>query len=359
MKRTRVLLCVALLASAGRAAADVLAGGYEPNSCNPRGGLLDNNCSGAFSQCQCTYIPDGSTEVKQCVGAAVSPVAPAGTYYYHRVTMCPPGTGPTYTNPPFAKSPTLPSCGHVRASSYSAPGPPPSPVLPFVITNGVEILGVNDWSHDCHPVADAGPAQTVCPGEPVTLDGQASRDAKGDPLTWAWSQTAGATVSLAGASTATPAFIAPSTLGELSFNLTVRDVYGVRFPARAEGQASDEASVIVRDLAPQVSVADVSAFAPPNHKMVAFDLSECVTSIVDDCDGPLDATSAGHIVGVTSNEPGTDDVSITSDTSVLLRAERLGSGNGRTYTIDFVVADSFGNVTPATCRVTFRHDHRS
>jgi hypothetical protein len=358
MKRIQVVLCVAVLVPAGPAVADVLAGGYEPESCNPHGGLLDPNCSGAFSQCECTYVPDGSTEVKSCPGAAASPVAPAGTYYYHRVTMCPPGTGPTYTNPPFAKSPTLPSCGHVVASSYSAPGSAHSPVVPFVIADGVEVTGVNDWSHDCNPVADAGPAQTVCPGAQVTLDGQASRDAKGDPLTWAWSQTEGATVSLAGASTATPAFIAPSTLGELSFKLTVSDVYGVRFPARPDGHASDKASVTVQDLAPQVSVADVSAFAPPNHKMVAFDLSECVTSIVDDCDSALDATSAGHIVAVTSNEPGTDDVSITSDTSVLLRAERRGSGSGRTYTVDFVVTDSFGNVTPASCRVTFLHDNR-
>jgi hypothetical protein len=37
------------------------------------------------------------------------------------------------------------------------------------------------------PVADAGPAQTVYVGDTVTLDGSASGDADGDPLTFSWS----------------------------------------------------------------------------------------------------------------------------------------------------------------------------
>jgi hypothetical protein len=351
-------LCISALALAGPATADVLAGGYEPSSCNPHGGLLDPNCSGAFSQCECTYIPDGSTEVLVCPGAARYPVPPAGTYYYHRVTECPPGTGPTFTNPSFSPVANEPSCGHVRAGTESAPGSAHFPVVPFVVVDGAELLGTNDWSHACKPIADAGLAQVVCPNAAVTLDGTASYDQKNDPLTYAWSQTAGAPVTLAGAVTATPTFRAPTQLGTLSFTLTVKDVYGLRFPTRPEGRDSAAATVTVRDLAPEVSVVDVAAFVPPNHRMAPFDLSECVTSIRDDCDGPLDVAAAAHIVQVTSDEPGVDDVSILGDTSVLLRAERSGAGDGRTYTIDFVVTDSRGNTTPASCSVTFMHDNR-
>jgi len=38
--------------------------------------------------------------------------------------------------------------------------------------------------------------------------------------------------------------------------------------------------------------------------------------------------------------------------SVQLRAERVGSGNGRVYTITFKVTDSSGNSTTATAKVT-------
>jgi len=39
------------------------------------------------------------------------------------------------------------------------------------------------------PVADAGPAQTVLVGDTVTLDGSASSDVDGDPLSFSWSLT--------------------------------------------------------------------------------------------------------------------------------------------------------------------------
>ena len=55
------------------------------------------------------------------------------------------------------------------------------------------------------PVANAGPDQTVNPGTTVTLQGSGT-DADNDPLTYSWSQTAGPSVSLSGASTPTPTF---------------------------------------------------------------------------------------------------------------------------------------------------------
>jgi hypothetical protein len=79
------------------------------------------------------------------------------------------------------------------------------------------------------PTADAGPDQTADSGGTVTLDGTAS--SANDPtqtLTFQWSQTAGPGVSLSGAATGRPTFIAPVlTAGEadllLEFALAVSD----------------------------------------------------------------------------------------------------------------------------------------
>jgi hypothetical protein len=76
------------------------------------------------------------------------------------------------------------------------------------------------------PIANAGPDQTVSTGQVVTLDGSRSTDPDGDPLTFSWRQTAGAPVTLSGATTLMPQFAAPSVAGLLTFLLTVNDGHG-------------------------------------------------------------------------------------------------------------------------------------
>jgi hypothetical protein len=63
----------------------------------------------------------------------------------------------------------------------------------------------------------------------------------------------------------------------------------------------------------------------------------------DDGDDDDDATSSEDIVLVGPDE-------------VQLRAERDGSGNGRVYTIAFIVRDAGGNEAESTCTVTVPHD---
>jgi hypothetical protein len=81
--------------------------------------------------------------------------------------------------------------------------------------------------HRGAPVADAGLAKEVGSAEAVTLSGAASdNNVPARPLTYAWSQTSGAPVALAGVATLTPAFSAPvvpvgSLPVSLGFTLTV------------------------------------------------------------------------------------------------------------------------------------------
>lgn len=91
------------------------------------------------------------------------------------------------------------------------------------------------------PIADAGPDQTVGDDETVLLDGSNSTDPDGSITTYSWTQTSGPEVSLTGADTAEPSFVAPDVQADttLTFELTVTDNSG--------GTASDTVDVLVQD----------------------------------------------------------------------------------------------------------------
>lgn len=75
------------------------------------------------------------------------------------------------------------------------------------------------------PVANAGPDQTVTQWATVSLDGSASSDANGDPLTYYWSIVSypqNGYPAITGANTATPSFIAEQ-VGTYQFRLSVYD----------------------------------------------------------------------------------------------------------------------------------------
>ena len=77
------------------------------------------------------------------------------------------------------------------------------------------------------PTARAGPGQPVTSRDLVQLDGTASSDPEGEPLTYDWTQVTGPIVTLSGADTATPTFTAPAVdfISErtLEFQLEVCD----------------------------------------------------------------------------------------------------------------------------------------
>ncbi|HEX3282829.1 MAG TPA: choice-of-anchor Q domain-containing protein, partial [Pyrinomonadaceae bacterium] len=125
--------------------------------------------------------------------------------------------------------------------------------------------------------------------------------------------------------------------------------------------------ITVKDTQPPVIVLTAQPIKlwPADHKYVTLKVSDLVASVRDNC-GRKVGMSSVRISSVTSDEPDdangagdgntTNDIVIAGDCkSVQLRAERMGNGNGRVYTITLKVTDAAGNVATATAKVTVPH----
>lgn len=202
------------------------------------------------------------------------------------------------------------------------------------------------------PVADAGPDQTVeqanYQGADVIFDGSASYDPEGEPLTYSWAWTGGSATGV------NPTVLLP--LGTHTITLTVSD-----------GVLTDTDTVVVNIV--DTTLPDISVIVSPdtlwspNHKMV--DITATVT-VSDICD----AEPTVVLTSVTSNEPDNaidigdgntiDDIQGaeigTEDYEFQLRAERAGEGDGRVYTITYMVTDASGNSASASATVVVPYD---
>ena len=125
------------------------------------------------------------------------------------------------------------------------------------------------------PVVNAGADRSVDAGTAVTLSGVAS-DSDGTITRYAWTQTGGTRVSLAGAATATATFTAPNVSADetLTFRLTVTDNSGA--------QASDEVRITVRrSNQPPVADAGLEQFVFGNEVVILSGLGS------SDADGTI------------------------------------------------------------------------
>ena len=102
------------------------------------------------------------------------------------------------------------------------------------------------------PVANAGPDQSVASGDTVTLNGSGSSDTDGTIASWSWARTGGtrgSTVTMTGANTARPTFIA-DTLSPGARNIT--HVFTLRVTDSAGGIDTDTVTVTVTVDAPNL-----------------------------------------------------------------------------------------------------------
>ena len=107
----------------------------------------------------------------------------------------------------------------------------PHPVPVQIPRVRYEVLTRTVRKGNAAPVADAGPNQVLAAAQTVTLDGSASYDPDGDPITYQWVQEAGPGVTLSAPTAAKTTFLAAAGQN-YSFRLTVKDPYGAQGIAR-------------------------------------------------------------------------------------------------------------------------------
>ncbi len=197
------------------------------------------------------------------------------------------------------------------------------------------------------PLVDAGPDLTVeqesHAGTEVTLYGNAT-DICSTQFSFTWSENG---IVLGTEQNLTYTF----NLGTHIVTLNATDMAG--------NIGSDNVTVEVIDTTPPEIAATVtpSILWPPNHKYVEVRVN---VTVFDICDPSPTIT----LVSVTSNEPDNglgdgntvNDIIIIDDFTFSLRAERSGTGSGRTYTVTYKATDASGNCAIASVTIEVPHN---
>jgi hypothetical protein len=164
------------------------------------------------------------------------------------------------------------------------------------------------------PVADAGPDQIGVPSGTMTLDGSASYDPEGDPITYQWTQIAGPAVSINGATSVKATFTSVDAQS-YAFRLTVKDSYG----------AQSSAKVTITTSAP-VNVKIVSFTATPSS-IQAGQPSTLAWEILNADNATIDA------IGKVDPVHGTSQVAPTETTIYKITASNKTSSASATVAV--------------------------
>lgn len=234
--------------------------------------------------------------------------------------------------------------------------PADAPVPGYTLESTTDSLVINISNINNAPIAIAGVDQTVNENTMVTLNATGSNDPDNDSLNYTWTQVSGPTVELSDATSSMPNFMAPfvSTGGaDLEFELLVDDGYG--------GSATDRILIHVQNITdPPLATAarpTISEIWPPNHGLIPIG----ITGVSDPGNNVTISIS-----NVTQDEPTNGlgdgdtapDAIINADGTVLLRAERSGTGNGRVYHVHFTASNVEGSAS-GMVKVSVPRDKKS
>jgi hypothetical protein len=182
------------------------------------------------------------------------------------------------------------------------------------------------------PEAQAGAAQWVSEGTEVTLYGSGS-DPEGQALDFHWTQTAGPSVLLSDAASATPRFTAPevNATTTLGFQLVVID---------AEGLPSNAANT-------QVTVRDLDS-QPPGTPFAEAGTDQSIRAGAEAVlDGSASSDPEGQALSYQWTQLAGPTVTLDDAKAIKPRFKAPRLGNNTVLTFQLVVTDSDGNVSDA------------
>jgi hypothetical protein len=211
------------------------------------------------------------------------------------------------------------------------------------------------------PVCDAGGPYNVSfdvDSAMVQLDASGSTDADGDTLSFWW------TAYCEGVEFDDPA--SPMPLITMTGGCLCEDSIMVDVMVTDGFDTTTCGSVVyLEDLRPPVVVVKEEPWLlwPPNHKRHEISPEMLLEYAEDACGRPIDLSGA-VIVSVTSDEPedhkgdgkSLGDIMVGCPNHLRLRAERMGGGNGRVYTVIYRITAENGVSTDAEAYVIVPHD---
>lgn len=166
------------------------------------------------------------------------------------------------------------------------------------------------------PIADAGGDQFNTPAGNVRLDGSASYDPDGDPITYQWTQVAGPPVTINNPTAAVAGFTAAAGQS-YAFRLTVKDDQGAQGVARAT--VTSRSALAVRILRFTANPIQVRAGQPVN-----------LLWLIENAD----SASISPVVGAVNATQGTVQVNPTETTTYRLTARNATSEAVETFTVN-------------------------